>query len=323
MPAGEIAGLILFVAIVVAVYATASFVIADAARRRIKKLPPLPRKRAIARRVNLVMAAFGTICVAYGHFIEPFWPEVTEVNIPSTKLSDGESVRIVHISDLHCDPSPRLEPRLPDLIAQQRPDAIVFTGDCINSIEALPIFKQCMREIARVAPTFGVQGNWDIWRPDADLFGDTGVVELRGQVEEVTVRGTTIRFAGAAARAGDEIESALAALRTSSDAFTVFLYHFPDVIEAAAASRVDLCCVGHTHGGQVALPFYGAVITRSKLGKKFEAGRYRVNDTWLYVNRGIGMEGKSSPRVRFCARPEVTVLQIGRGEAKSKDDSDH
>jgi hypothetical protein len=91
---------------------------------------------------------------------------------------------------------------------------------------------------------------------------------------------------------------------------TVFIYHYPDVIYDAAARQIDLCCVGHTHGGQVALPFYGAVVTRSKLGKRFEAGLYRVQDTWLYVNRGIGMEGKAAPRVRFCARPEVTVIDL-------------
>jgi predicted MPP superfamily phosphohydrolase len=59
----------------------------------------------------------------------------------------------------------------------------------------------------------------------------------------------------------------------------------------------------------VALPFYGALFTLSKSGKKYEAGLYRVKDTWLYVNRGIGMEG-GTLRVRFCARPEVTVLKL-------------
>jgi predicted MPP superfamily phosphohydrolase len=89
----------------------------------------------------------------------------------------------------------------------------------------------------------------------------------------------------------------------------VLLYHFPDAIAQAARLRVDLYCAGHTHGGQVALPFYGALITLSGFDKKYEAGLYREHDTWMYVNRGIGMEG-SAPRVRFCARPEVTIIEI-------------
>ena len=74
--------------------------------------------------------------------------------------------------------------------------------------------------------------------------------------------------------------------------------------------NVDLYLCGHTHGGQIAMPFYGALITMSKFGKKYEAGMYTVGDTILYVNRGIGMDGGPAPRVRFLARPEITVFEI-------------
>ena len=95
------------------------------------------------------------------------------------------------------------------------------------------------------------------------------------------------------------------------DAFTLFLYHTPDLIlEAAATNRVDLYCAGHTHGGQVALPVYGALVTLSKFGKKYESGLHREGPTHLYVTRGVGMEGGSAPRVRFFARPEITVIEL-------------
>ena len=60
----------------------------------------------------------------------------------------------------------------------------------------------------------------------------------------------------------------------------------------------------------MALPFYGALITLSRFGKRFEAGLYRVEETRLYVNRGVGMEGGRAPRVRFFARPELTVIDL-------------
>jgi predicted MPP superfamily phosphohydrolase len=60
----------------------------------------------------------------------------------------------------------------------------------------------------------------------------------------------------------------------------------------------------------VALPGYGALVTLSKFGKRFESGFHQVGSTWAYVNRGIGMEGGSAPRVRFASRPEVTVIEI-------------
>lgn len=90
------------------------------------------------------------------------------------------------------------------------------------------------------------------------------------------------------------------------------MYHSPDLVEDLPPNAVDLYVAGHTHGGQVALPFYGALVTLSRFGKKYEAGLYHVGDTTLYVNRGIGMEGGPAPRVRFCARPEITVFEIGR-----------
>jgi predicted MPP superfamily phosphohydrolase len=92
--------------------------------------------------------------------------------------------------------------------------------------------------------------------------------------------------------------------------FNIFLYHFPSEILGISKFPIDLMLAGHTHGGQVCLPFYGAVITHSKTSKRFESGLYRVGDTWLYVNRGIGMDGGLSPRVRFLARPELTIIDL-------------
>ena len=58
------------------------------------------------------------------------------------------------------------------------------------------------------------------------------------------------------------------------------------------------------------MPFYGALVTLSRFGKRFESGLHRVGSTALYVNRGIGMEGGNAPRVRFMARPEITILEV-------------
>jgi hypothetical protein len=83
-----------------------------------------------------------------------------------------------------------------------------------------------------------------------------------------------------------------------------------DTIYSSLRFHPDLYCSGHTHGGQIALPLYGALVVLSDCGKRFEAGLYRVRGTWLYVNRGIGMEGGPVLRVRFWSRPEVTVYEL-------------
>lgn len=256
----------------------------------------------------LAAAAAGALCIVYG-FIEPYRPAVTHVRISTSKLAAGaRSIRIVHISDLHSDRRPRLEERLPALITAQSPDLIVFTGDAINSVEGLPVFRSCMQKVAAIAPTFAVEGNWDVWYwKDLRPLEGTNVHELDGDGTTLTVHGSTLWICGAAV--GHEAEVQRLLQRRPHDPFGVFLYHYPDLMPEVARTGVDLYCAGHTHGGQIALPFYGALVTLSRFGKRYEWGLYREGSTWLYVNRGIGMEG-GAPRVRFFARPEITVIEI-------------
>jgi hypothetical protein len=228
------------------------------------------------------------------------------------RLSRGtRPIRIVHFSDLHSEALVRLEGRLPGIIAGLRPDMIVFTGDALNSREGLPAFRECMTRVAKLAPTFAVRGNFDVWYwRQIDLFGGTGVRELGPDVPAVVqVAGARICLSGVPVGEEDSAEEAIH--RAPDDLPTVFLYHYPDLMpQVASLDRVTLYCAGHTHGGQVALPGYGALVTLSRFGKRFEAGRYREGTTWLYVNRGIGMEGGIIPRVRFMSRPEITLIEL-------------
>src|SRR5205085_11792480 len=192
-------------------------------------------------RVVLLLAAAGLFCFAYGYFVAPFWPQVTHVRVESAKLAGAaRPLRVVHISDLHCDPRPRLEERLPDIVAAERPDLIVFTGDSINSPQGLPVLRKLLPRLASIAPTFAVRGNWDVWYWNREeLFGGTGVTELNGRAAKVDVAGTSVWVAGVAYESADKINDALADVPPG--AFTIFLYHTPDeILDVAATGRVDL-----------------------------------------------------------------------------------
>jgi predicted MPP superfamily phosphohydrolase len=306
--------ILLFLGFVAIVYVLAASVLVRMLLQRFGVgTPSNSRGQVLFRRAILTFAGVGILCFAYGYFIEPYRLAVSHVSIRSAKLPRGSRpIRIVHISDIHSDPKVRLERRLPQAIAAERPDIIVFTGDSINSPAGLPVFRECITELAKIAPTFVVKGNWDAWYWNRlDLFSGTGVNELNGTSFRAEVRGVPIWVAGVAVENEEALESTLSSIPASE--FKVFLYHYPDLIKEVAG-RVDLYCAGHTHGGQVALPLYGALITFSKYGKKYEAGLYREGETWLYVNRGIGMEGGPAPRVRFWARPEVTVIEVSPEE---------
>jgi uncharacterized protein len=292
-------------AAVAAIFFFAAVIVAEWLWHRARKRQePLSRKR----RVVLALAAVGMLCIPYGYFIEPYWPEVTHVTVTSAKLRKGTQVRIVHISDVHSDPQPRLEQKLPRIIAEQKPDLIVFTGDSANHPNNAPLFQELMRNLAAIAPTYVVRGNWDPPGSSERLFGHTGVRELEGKPESIIVRDSSIVISGDSTESMETVSSAF--LLVPPHAVRIYLHHFPDRIYEVARENVDLYLAGHTHGGQVALPLYGALITFSKYDKQFEHGLYKIQNTWLYVNRGIGMEGSRAPRVRFWSRPEITVIDL-------------
>ena len=297
-----------FVGVLGAVYVSAAVVLA----RRLLRRPPAPltwRGRTV-----LAVAGAGVVCMAYGRFVEPRWIEVTTTRVPTSRLPAGHrGVRIVHLSDLHSIQTPLLEDRLPGVVRDLHPDLILFTGDAANLPEGVPTFRACLTELARIAPTFAVKGNWDAnYFPEVERFAGTGATELDGTVADVDVAGTKVHVAGVGY--ADAIRGLFPALGDlPKDGPAVMICHppYPDAVPEKYASRIDLICAGHTHGGQVALPLYGALLTFSKFGKRYERGLYALDSGgFLYVSRGIGMEGFRMPRVRFCSRPEVALIEL-------------
>ena len=80
--------------------------------------------------------------------------------------------------------------------------------------------------------------------------------------------------------------------------------------------NVDIIMCGHTHGGQIRLPLWGAIVTLSTYNKRYEAGLYQLNPTALYVSRGIGLEGLGLPRARFLCPPEIVVIDLGKESSR-------
>jgi hypothetical protein len=201
------------------------------------------------------------------------------------------------------------------MISELKPDVIVFAGDAINSNAGLPVFRDCIKRLAEVAPVYAVRGNWDVWWfSHADLYSDTGVTVLDREVVRVPVAGDEIWLAGARV----DSEAVIPELLTQipSGRYAVVVHHFPETAEASIRAGADLVLSGDTHGGQVRLPLAGALVRISRWGGYYEMGLHNIGNGWLYVNRGIGMEGGWIPRVRFLCRPEITLIEIAPGTGK-------
>jgi hypothetical protein len=255
--------------------------------------------------IGAVAVAF--LCFLYALFVEADWLQVTHRELRTAKLKPGERIRIVQLSDLHVGNPTRALRELPALVNAQKPDLLVYTGDSLNAAAGLPLFRELLQQLNAPLGRYAVRGNHDthLWH-GADLFGGGVATELRGPDPLVTADGR-VALCGAPFGATRWLATCLG--RAPKDAVTVLAYHTPDLVERVAPLGVDLYLAGHTHGGQVRAPLYGAIVTFSEYGKRYEMGPYRVGGTMLYVNRGIGFEPEL-PRVRFLARPEIAVIDL-------------
>lgn len=254
------------------------------------------------------------VCAVGWGFVEPGWLETTETQVISPKLRPGSRIRVVHLSDFHLEADSHLADEVVRRVARIKPDIILFTGDAINEAAGLRAFRSTMAALARIAPTFGVRGNWETWWfPNLNLYGGTGAAALDGRATAITIRGESIWLVGVGVDREQRLSSAMSVVHKGQ--FSVLLHHFPALAPQAAARGVDLMLAGDTHGGQSWLPLVGEVVRITRRGFWRSRGMHREGRLRLYVNRGIGNEG-GIPRFRFLCRPEIAVIELrGAGRA--------
>ncbi len=275
---------------------------------------------ATATTVDAVIQIALSALVVYSTAIEPFRLKTTRIEIHTPKLPIGERVRLVQVSDLHVERVTRRERALVARLKELSPDYVLLTGDYLNlsyigEPRAIAEARQVLRALCDVGMVYAVSGTHHI-DPDkvvAALFDDLTIRWLRDEHVTIQRDGYALTFAGAGCTRDPEVDSAAVARAlagVNADSFIVLLFHSPEMAEEASRWGTDLYLAGHTHGGQIRLPFYGALITATNTGKQYEMGRYQVNGMTMYVSRGIGMEGMAAPRARFLCPPEIVCIDL-------------
>lgn len=272
-----------------------------------EQLRPLTRAQSICERAVLGIGATALAGVVWG-LIEPRWVETTRHEVGLTTLASHARIRVVQLSDLHSQAEPFAEARIVEKVAKLKPDLIVFTGDAVNEDAGLATFRSTMTDLARIAPTFSVRGNWETWWfSHLELYRGTGVQPLDGRAKAVTIRGHELWLIGVGVDHEDQLTHALARVPKGSP--TILLHHFPALAPRAQKLGIDLMLAGDTHGGQARLPLLGELVRIKRHGIWRSAGMHREGAMWLYVHRGLGAEG-GIPRFRFACRPEIAVLDL-------------
>jgi len=270
--------------------------------------------------IGLLLQVVLSAAVVYATYVEPFRLGVTHLELTTCKLPAGQRVRLVQLSDLHVERITRREQELVERVNALEADYVLLTGDYLNfsyvgEPRAIADARQVLGSLKARQGVYAVRGTHQV-DPNAvmsALFDGLSIRWLRNEFQIVRQDGYQIAFAGASCTRRRDIDlpaldQALAGV--PEDSYAVLLYHSPELVPDALARGVDLYLAGHTHGGQVRLPLYGALFTATDVGKRYEMGCYPVQGLTLYVSRGLGMEGMAAPRARFLCPPEIVCIDL-------------
>jgi predicted MPP superfamily phosphohydrolase len=288
------------------------------------------------RRLLTGAFALGAATAAYATVVERNLFTLRRVDVP-VLAPDAEPLRILHLSDLHLTPGQHRKQRWVADLAGTDPDLVIVTGDNLAHPDAVPAALRALQPLLGRPGAF-VFGSNDYFGPvlknpfgylrrerahvqGAPLPADelrgaltaAGWVDLNNARTVLKAGGRTVELAGVDDPHihRDRYADVAGPVDPGADVH-LGVTHSPEpwVLDAMAADGFALMLAGHTHGGQVCVPFYGALVTNCALPRRMAKGLHRWpdSDAWLHVSAGLGTH-PTAP-VRFACPPEATVLTL-------------
>lgn len=309
--------------------------------RRGQVLPRLARAGAVA--LGSAVAGFG-----YAAVIERNAFTLRELTVPV--LTPGSTpLRVLHISDIHMLPRQRRKQAWLRELARWEPDLVVNTGDNLAHPKAVPAVVQALGNLLSrpgvfvfgsndyfgprlknplnylTNPGHRIRGEPLPWQDLRAAFTERGWFDLTHTRRQFEVAGLQIAAAGVDDPhiERDRYET-ISGPATPTANLRLGLTHSPEprVLDRFAADGYRLVMAGHTHGGQLCLPFYGALVTNCGLDRSRAKGVSCWGETMrLHVSAGIGTSPYAS--ARFCCRPEATLLTLVAAPMGGRDPSNN
>ena len=253
-------------------------------------------------------------------FIEPNWVGVGKHRVPI--LPQGSSpIRIVQLADLHASDDVPLDfiEKAVDLAIQQKPDLVCLTGDFItNRWEEWNAYSKILERLSAVAPTFASTGNHDggKWmvrqggfnRPTKviEMLEKANIKVLMNERHELTLSGKPpIELIGLGDLWADDFKPRGLLDRDREHPPRVLMSHNPDTKDFIETDDWDLMLSGHTHGGQLILP-WGSAPFAPVIDKRCVRGLHQWNKHWLHITKGVG----SLRKMRLNCFPEISVVEL-------------
>jgi uncharacterized protein len=275
-------------------------------------------RRRFLRTALTAVSAMPFAVSAYGAVAARTRNVIEKVIIPIPDLpAQLEGFTIVQLSDIHAGMFMK-ESEMAEyarIANSLKPDLIALTGDFVatHSDQVAP-FMRAMSSLKAKYGVFGCLGNHDMFTRSEEAlvrgFANAGFKLLRNENQTIEIDGARLNIIGvdyffASRSTASTLNSVLN--RISLDGTTILLQHAPQLFPQAAKFGIDLTLSGHTHGGQIALTIGEMIITPAAISTMFLAGLFKIDDSHLYVNRGLGTTG---PPIRINAPPEITHITL-------------
>jgi predicted MPP superfamily phosphohydrolase len=264
------------------------------------------------RHLLLAVLSIGALLALYAFEIEP---RLLVVRHDSIAIEDFPPLRIALISDIHAG-SPFIDDdklrRLVKLTNAEHPDLILILGDSVIQGVTGGHFMppehtaEILGGLRARYGIFGVIGNHDAWLNATRVkaaYEQAGIPTLVNQTRTLAIGGSSLTLVGL-----DDMITGKPDLQLveRAPAPMIVMTHSPDIFPRLS-NRATLTVAGHTHGGQVWLPFFGRLRVPSKYGQRYAMGHVVEHGKHLYVTSGVGT---SIIPVRFCVVPEIRLLDV-------------
>lgn len=284
------------------------------------KFKNIKKRKSKKMFLTSVLLIFLAALLWYSLIFEPNNIQIERISIAIENLPEEfEGTKIAHLTDFHSYNFGEREKKVLEILEDVDPDFVFITGDFIdNKTEDINSCQEFWRELGNKyqGKIFGITGNHEYWNNDLDpedfknLLEESGIIVLDNKNKKIFQDDEYIYLIGVddPHTGNDNLEKA--ATGTEKDIPKILLAHSPDIVndlESLEKENIDLILAGHTHGGQIVIPFVQPYWTPTKNHGKYASGLFKISDIYLYVNRGIGM---AVLPVRFNCPPEITVIEL-------------
>ena len=278
------------------------------------------KRRKFKKLFLLIAFLISVISLFYYSFIfEPNNIQVEKISIEIENLPESfNGIKIVHLTDFHSSDFGKREKRVLEILENIDPDFVFITGDFIDhKTKDINSCQEFWRELGSryQEKIFGVLGNHEYWidHIDADsiknLLEESGIAVLKNENKKISQDDKYIYLIGVDDPDTERDDLPKAMINIEKNIPKILLAHSPDIIDNLQKEKIDLILAGHTHGGQIKIPFIRPFWTPTKNRGKYASGLFEINDTYLSVNRGIGT---AALPIRFNCPPEITVIELER-----------